>query len=175
MKFFHIILHLLRKKVGFYCETQLPQGEFISHGSSTFQQRWFCTDDFKYSARNHCAAVCIMNALLYFDQSPAFRIVHPLIGNGPVFSLRKARCWFSMQKIHDTMKLEAVLAEGKICAMMIATPLHEWHWVLITAIRKYPDGSRWLQIADGWHSNDLRYYRLEQEHDWISCTTLELK
>ena len=71
--------------------------------------------------------------------------------------------------------MAAVLAEGKICAMMIATPLHEWHWVLITAIRKYPDGSRWLQIADGWHGNDLRYYHLEQEHDWISCTTLELK
>lgn len=175
MKLFHIILHLLRKKSVFQRREQLPQKAFSARNLSFTPQRWFCTDDFKQQARNHCAAVCIMNAMLYYKHRPSFESVHHLIGNGPVFHLRKAKEWFYLHKIRNTEQLESALAAQLPCALLLSTPRHEWHWVLVTGIREYPDGSRWLCIADGWHSDDLRFYRLQQEHDWLSCVALELK
>ena len=175
MYFFHILFHLLRKKQGFFHQEQLPQGAFTAHNLPSLPSRWFCTDDFKHLARNHCAAVCVMNVLLYFRQKCPFECVHRHIGNGPVFSLRKAKAWFSLHKIHSVNQLESALSFGQPCAMMVSTPRHDWHWVLVTGIREYPNGSCWLQIADGWHSEDVRFCRLEREHDWLSCIALELR
>ncbi len=175
MRFFHIILHLLRKKTVFTRREQLPQGDFSTHNLPSLPLRWFCTDDFKHIARNHCAAICVMNALLYYGQHCTFESIHRHIGNGPVFSMRKAQRWFHLQKVRNTEQLEAALTAAQPCALMLSTPRHEWHWVLVTGICDYPDGSRWLCVADGWHNDDLRFYRLEQDHDWLSCVVLEQK
>ncbi|MBQ8598824.1 MAG: hypothetical protein IJ411_01735, partial [Oscillospiraceae bacterium] len=61
------------------------------------------------------------------------------------------------------------------CALMISTPRHEWHWVLVVGCREYPDGSRWLQIADGWNREGERWYPLCGDSEWLSCRALNLK
>ncbi|MBQ8599076.1 MAG: hypothetical protein IJ411_03060, partial [Oscillospiraceae bacterium] len=160
MRLFSLLRHLLRKKSGFYRREQLPEGPFIARNLPSLPPRWDCTGNHK-QAKNHCAAVCVCNALLYFRQGTAaelFEHVHPQIGNGPVFFLRKAKRWFRYGKIRRFYELETALADGQPCALMISTPKHEWHWVLVVGCREYPDGSRWLRIADGWNREGERWY-----------------
>ena len=175
MNFFHILLHLLGKKSAFLRKEQLPSLPCCPWILSPLPSRWFVTDDFKETAKNHCAAVCVMNALLYFGQNCSFSAVHSLIGNGPVFTFRKAKHWFHLHKVRSNQQLKAQLSAGRPCALLLSTPRHEWHWVFVTGYLDYPDGSCWLSIADGWHCDEERYLPLHREHDWIYCAALELK
>ena len=178
MRLFHIILHLLGKKSGFFRREQLPEGPSTDRNLPALPDRWDCTGDHNDCAKNHCAAVCICNALLYFRQGTAeelFEQTHQQLGNGPVFSLRKAKKWFCYHKIRCFCELETALADGQPCALLLSTSKHEWHWVLVVGCREYPDGSRWLRIADGWNKDGERYSHLLSDSDWLSCCALKLK
>lgn len=173
MYLFHILLHLLGKKSAFQHKEQLPCLPYQQLILPNLPQQWFTTDQFSSSAKNHCAAVCIMNTLLYYGRTVSFSAVHSRIGNGPVFRLRKAKHWFQLQKIRSIEPLKESLSNGKPCALMLSTPRHEWHWVLVTALLEYENGQRYLRIADGWHSNGERYLPLHHDHDWIYCISLK--
>lgn len=178
MGLFHIILHLLRKKSSFVRREQLPEGPFTARNLPALPLCWDCTGDHKNSAKNHCAAVCVTNARLYYRQGTTaelFPQVHQQLGNGPVFALHKAKNWFHLKKIRHFCELEAALSAGRPCALMLSTPKHEWHWVLVVGYREYPDGSRWLRIADGWNKDGERYYSLINDSDWLSCCALKQK
>lgn len=175
MNLFHILLHLVGKKSDFLRKEELPPLAEHQLILPKLPSRWFVTDDFKMTAKNHCASVCVMNALLYFGRKAAFSDVHAHIKNGPVLSMRKARLWFCLHKIRSTQQLNEQLSNGNPCALMLSTPRHEWHWVLVVGYLKSPDGQQFLRIADGWHSNGERYVPILHEHDWISCVTLEEK
>ncbi len=130
-------------------------------------------------AKNHCAAVCAVNllsVLLYraengrqlscWQKENLFKAVHRRMGNGPVFRfdtrlsrfLRKepmgaAMPRIQMKRLRGYEEIREALLKGDPCMLLLAAdPLH-WHYVLAVGYREYPDGQRFLQLANSWQRN----------------------
>ena len=170
-----IFRHLFRRKQPFL--GQLPtaaQSRSLPHLNTA----WVCCDDFRSSAKNHCHAVCICNLLRYCfpEQGFSFSEIHKRVGNGPVFSLQKMRKFceekqlpLTAEKLRSSKDLNAALADGHPCVVLMANRLWEWHWILVVGIAESADGQQFLRIVDGWHSDCDHWYKIETAAPWLSA------
>lgn len=175
-----------RHEYGFLEESELPQGRISSDIMLPCQDvRWAVTTDFLDIARNHCAAVTVTNLMLYFENTPSHQVqepdharniftgVHDLVGNGPVFTIRRKaqryarahRMNLQSRPVKTCEDFAAAIRAGHPCALLLAQNLLHWHWVLCTGVRTYENtafgnpGGGYLRIMDSWHRSDSFFYQ----------------
>lgn len=176
MGFFRFLRHLLRRKYNFLPQNQLPDSVH-SLALPGWEHSWAVTGDFP-QAKNHCAAVCLTNAMIYYrlgGGEELFPPIHRRLGNGPVLSLRKAKRWLNLRKLRNIDRLKAALEQNHPCALMLALPNGEWHWVLALGWQESADERLYLRIADGWHREADRFYPVIPGSEWLSAVELYLK
>lgn len=174
---FQLLRHFLRKKLPYQTEKQLPQGIYQDFVLPHLNMDWATTYEFAFMAKRHCAAVCVCNGRLYLSggkKKELFPAIHGKIGNGPVFSLRKAQPWLQRRNLRSYEELKAALASGHPCAILMANHIWDLHWVLAVGWREYDDGPCYIHIHDGWHSSADRWYRLDKGAEWLSAYELYL-
>lgn len=169
---------------GFLQEKDMPPGEYREKRLSRDAVTWAVTDEFAGEARNHCAAVCTTNLMIWKmlekyglqdipekDRRRIFDYVHRRVGNGPVIFLhsriRKMPEWeqgnFRSARIYRKKEILSALDRGVVCTLLLAGGMLEWHWVLATGYRVYSCGGKeriYLRIADSWHRKDTIFYPL---------------
>lgn len=161
--------------------------------------RYAVTGDYADRARNHCACICSENLVLYFRsgeeksgpvpvrmtreerealkrsrvlfRDALFERIHSDLGNGPVFSIRKA----ALRLLDENgiraraVKISPSDREGMISALDQGVPLalllrispFNWHWVLAVGWRLYKDGRFFLEVADSWNPRSDRYLEMK--------------
>lgn len=175
---------------GFVDLSAMPQGNY-AEGNIPFEGiNWAVTREFSSLAKNHCAAVCVMNAALYFldlsagkllpaGRENAFKAIHKLTGNGPVFfTAGKAKKYFSSCGVKlrtgtfgaNFTKIQSSVQAGDPCVILLSNALVSWHWVLCIGWREYEQGERYLRIVDGWNSTPDRFYPINKSSRWITST-----
>lgn len=109
------------------------------------------TGDFSGIAKNHCCAVTVTNLVLqgfagpgwkarYHNTEELFRDVHRIVGNGPVFSMKKANRFLRENRLDGQFlkiskdALAPALSAGRPAALLVAASLFDWHWVLAVGI-----------------------------------------
>ncbi len=179
MNFLRGLRHLFRRKEAFLALEHFPENHPLCPLSQP-EQDWACTDDFQQIAKHHCFSVCICNLLLCLfreeklKKEQLFPLLHRSIGNGPIFSMKKAEHFFrqenipvQIQVIHDTAQLKAVLYQEQVCPLLLALRPWSWHWVLAVGYLEL-EGNCYLLILDGWHKN-LRLYHLQKGSEFLAA------
>lgn len=176
----------------FLTDASLPPAPY-DHGELPLDGvDWAVTSEFSQIARDHCAAVCATDlALWYAAHGPAcaslsrdgskeetFRAVHALVGNGPVPAIaRHVRRYSSRQgcplchsSIRGPSALQQAIGRGHPCALLLTAAPLDWHWVLAVGWRRYPDGTFYIRVMDGWHPRPDRFFQLRRRPWLVSAT-----
>ena len=134
--------------------------------------QWFTTREV-VGATNHCGAVMAANMRLCLLEPPSaqrssiLQAAYSAIGNGPVVrGIQRTRMFLASQGIDahvvHAMCLRSItwyLSMRRPCALLVlGSSLSAWHWVVAYGYVVMRDGTRFLQIADGWNSRP-RYFR----------------
>lgn len=161
--------------------------------------RYAVTGDYADRARNHCACVCCVNVALYFRsreerKSPApvrmtreerealkrsralfrdglFERIHASLGNGPVFTIRKAalelldengiRAEAFRIRPSDREGMIRALDQGIPLALLLRISPFNWHWVLAVGWRIQEEGKFFLEVADSWNPRSDRFLEMK--------------
>ncbi len=174
MGILRIIRHLFQRKEAYLPQLPAKQREVALPGRKA---PWLCCGDFAETAKNHCHAVCVANLLRYLfpERKISFGEVHDIIGNGPIFTLRKlkklCRCRqlpLITKKLRSADELQAALSCGEPCMILVANHLCDWHWILAMGFAE-SDGELFLRIVDGWHADCEHWYPVKKNSGWLSA------
>lgn len=186
---------MLDKKIksgdyGFVNLSAMPKGNY-TEGNLPFDGiNWAVTKEFSSLAKNHCAAVCVMNLVLFFanqgykeltehGRENVFKSIHKLTGNGPVpFTAGKAKKYFSSCGIKlksntfgsNFTKIQKSVQSGNPCIILLSSNLTNWHWVMCIGWREYEQDEKYLRIVDGWNSTSDRFYPVNKRSRWLTST-----
>ena len=176
----------LRTKNYSFLEEKEPSGSplcrhvLTDRGSASVP--WAVTEDFGEEARNHCAATMVTNFIILKkkevpdlpdrerDPFYIFSRAHAFIRNGPIFDVKKKaeKCFanlglpYECRVIRPSSPEEAFeaakenLDEGRLCGLLVAASLFQWHWIMAVGYEIWPDGKKFLLIEDNWHREGLR-------------------
>jgi len=185
-----IRLRLKNRPYGFIYEDALPKGPFTKIKIPVDDKNVAITSEYNELANNHCACVCTMNIALILkkfntgdfkyvdlgnDAVKIFSDIHKIVGNGPVFLYKPKLNRFLRSKgsgirAVPVKKLETIedsIKSNVPVAMLVNYGITKWHWVLVIGIRKYADGSIYLNILDGWNKRSDRYMLYEGRKSFI--------
>lgn len=176
---------------GFIAAEAMPTKKYISYDIPNMCTDWAVTGDFARMAKNHCAAVAVMNLALYFAENgrpelkkatykDTFAAVHHIIGNGPVFGItrgaekyfRGCGCALRARPFSGIDGLRAAVSGGHPCALLLADGLFQWHWVLAVGYREYAAGETYLRLVTGWHRRADRFYKPDSGSVVLSAAEL---
>ena len=171
-----IKIRLKNRPYGFIYSDSLPQSGYTEVKIPVAADRVAITGDYFEIADNHCAAICTMNTMLLMRQHgkgdirrhrfgndflEIFKDIHRIVGNGPII--------FYKPKFNRYFKSKG----SKVHAVPISrfedieNAISHWHWILVIGIRKYMDGSIYLNILDGWNKRTDRYLRYNGRETFI--------
>ena len=185
-----IKIKIKNRPYGFIYSESLPTDGFIEISIPVAKERVAVTGDYFDVADNHCAAVCAMNLTLILrrhrighinrcrignDRKKVFLSIHRFIGNGPVVFLKpKINRYFkslgSMIRIVPISSYEEIEDSvlGRVpVALLVNAGITNWHWILVIGIRKYQNGSIYLNILDGWNKRVDRYLKYDGRDSFI--------
>ncbi len=163
----------------FFRKNDLPAGPCREIRLAGTGRRFAVTGDYQEPARNHCAAVCLANAMICLktdrtvkqeERDRLFRRAYALLGNGPLFTreFRKGtgNALFEaglpgcrLRPCGSPGEVRSCLEKGSPCAVLVMISPLNWHWVLAVGCREYEDGSFYLRICDGWNARADRWLR----------------
>lgn len=156
------------------------------------------TSEFSSLARNHCYAIMVMNLLLQeypeycrrFTRRDLFLRIHAAVGNGPVFTLRRANSFLQKEGLpgrfervplsaqHPHSPYASKAPQPFRSALLLAAGPFDWHWVLASAdasrqIAKThtgrtpsPCSGSTFRVITGWDSRQL--------FQWNPCSGVRL-
>lgn len=174
----------LQRSFAFLRAEDLPNKNYISKTIDDVDKiNWVTTGQTNLFAKNHCAAVAESNIFLYYnkenfnDKIKIFKDVHSIVGNGPVFSIEtSAKKYFNSRGyILNSKKISTIddykkeIDSGHIVAILIASGIVSWHWIVGIGYREYVDGEFYAQIIDGWNNTSDKFYKLNNGKSWISA------
>ncbi|MBR5179303.1 MAG: hypothetical protein IKW90_10960 [Lachnospiraceae bacterium] len=185
-----IKIRLKNRPYGFIYSDSLPQSGYTEVKIPAAADRVAITGDYFEIADNHCAAICTMNTMLLMRQHgkgdirrhrfgndflEIFKDIHKIVGNGPIiFYKPKFNRYFKSKgsKVHAVPisrfeDIENAIREKTPVPMMVNAGISHWHWILVIGIRKYMDGSIYLNILDGWNKRTDRYLRYNGRETFI--------
>ncbi len=178
MGIFRIIRHLFRRKKSYLNQ---PPSKLTEYSLPDLDNSWLCCGDFSDVAKNHCHAVCVCNLIhfLFPECVISFEEVHNIIGNGPVFTLRKLKklCRHSSlsircNKLYTEEDVKTSLSSGEPCIILVANHLCDWHWILAVGFAE-SDEETLLRIVDGWHTDCDRWYPVRKNHGWLAAYSMK--
>lgn len=178
------------KGYGFIYREFLPQSGFTEETINISDISWAVTGTYNDIADNHCACVCAVNCLKLLqkrvpgsaaagsaneDERSCFIAAHRIVGNGPVLMLGRRlnkifRRFGLLLRCRRAAGYEGVLSELKAdrpVPLLLTCALFDWHWVLCIGIRRYEDGTEYLNIIDNWNNRADRYLPLKKKHTWV--------
>lgn len=132
-------------------QKNIDYGFLPDHSAPGPSHPFAVTGDFSSIAKNHCCAVTVTNLILqgfagpgwkmrYHNRAELFRSVHHFVGNGPVFTMKKANRFLRETGLNGQFvkipkaALAQTLSAGRPAALLVAASLFDWHWVLATGL-----------------------------------------
>lgn len=148
----------LHRDYGMTVLTEIPSAALLPFAT---------TGEFSSLARNHCCAIMVMNLLLQeypeycrrFPRRDLFLRIHAAVGNGPVFTLRRANRFLQKEGLpgrfervplsaqHPHSPYASKAPQPFRSALLLAAGPFDWHWVLASG-----DAFR---VITGWDSRHL--------------------
>lgn len=185
-----IRIRLKNGSYGFIYSDAMPEGQYEEKSIKVENDKIAVTMDYNDIADNHCACICTMNMILILkgdqafdlnncsieqDRLELFKYIHRIVKNGPVvFYKPKLKRFFKsigskvkFTKLKSFDDMEQCISDGIPFAMMVNAGITKWHWILVKGIRKYEDGSIYLNILDGWNKRSDRYLKYEGRQTYI--------
>ena len=185
-----IKLYLKNRPYGFVYPNDMPSCGFTEITIPVTADDIAVTGDYMDIAKHHCACICAMNTLLVMnkngtcgmdrislnaDRRLLFKEIHKTVKNGPVV--------FFKPKINKILKglgldikfspvktlegMEKSVKEKKPVAMLLNAGITQWHWILVIGVRKYMDGSIYLNILDGWNKTNEKFLKFKGRETFI--------
>ena len=193
-----IRIRLKNRSYGFMYAEALTKVSFTETKIPVENDSIATTMEFAELADNHCACICTMNTTLLLkanklletesldiseDRVELFKEIHDIFGNGPVIWFKPKfdrffRSKGSRLRAVPIKRLEAFEESIKAnipVGMLVNAGITKWHWVLVIGIRKYEDGSIYLNILDGWNKRNDRFIRYEGRKTFIRALKPVLK
>lgn len=138
----------------------------------TSHMTYATTGEFSHLAKNHCAAIMLMNICLYYgygtnSRSQLFVNIHKVVGNGPViFIEKKARRAFrnisasiDIKRIKGPSKMKEALDNKYPLGILITDKRLHMHWIMAVGYSIY-QGQLYLHIIDGWNRDRIRLLKI---------------
>lgn len=184
-----------KRSYGFIDKKDLPGREFQSADLRLLNNiNWAKTSTYKNEAVNHCAAVFLLNLMIYFKEigydnlqfkniDKAFYKVHNIVGNGPkIFIAPKAKAIFIVygysllsKNIKSFSELKQSINNNRPLGLLLYDGILNWHWVMAVGWREYNNGDQYIRIVDGWNATSNKYYKINSGSAWWSATSYAIK